>query len=333
MSTIAHICFSSISVSVESQTVSRYNLLYFCKRIFQLPFKKLTGNMKITIKIRYFSLVNVVILVWTISLWFIPTSGQFLLLEALTSDFLPICCEKDSSYMIGFDVCESKVEHEELIRPQITKATEDNDEIDIEYDSFFYCGDGLVANISMNFRMLENGSLLVLSPVEFLIEEEFCIDEIQTMNPKESTALVARYCAPDPCTAGRECIPKCCPHGMVLYEREEYEFLNFQCQKMGPNHSSNRIQLRNEDGVKVLTSKLKEIPIIRDGAAPECSDELFDFAPDSGEYFSILPNGSMFLPSDTIGEIEPDQYCVDHLLKDNGTLVRDTHYNFVYLYS
>ncbi len=112
----------------------------------------------IIIKFRYFSIVNAAILAWAISLWIIPTSGQLLLLEALTSDFLPICCEIDSSYMIGFDACENIVDHKELIRPQITKATEDNDEIDIEYDSFFYCGDGLVANISMNFRILENGS-------------------------------------------------------------------------------------------------------------------------------------------------------------------------------
>jgi len=151
------------------------------------------------------------------------------------------------------------------------------------------------------------------------------------MNAKEPTALVARFCVPDPCI-GRKCISKCCPHGMVLHESEEYEFLNFQCQKIAPNHSSNSIQLRNEDGVKILTSKLKEIPIIRDGAAPECSDELFEFEPDSGDFFNILPNGSIFIPFDAIGEIEPDQYCVDHLLKDDGTLVRDKHYNYVHFY-
>ena len=154
----------------------------------------------------------------------------------------------------------------------------------------------------MNFRILENGSLFILSPVEILIEEEFCIDEFQTMNAKEPTALVARFCAPDPCI-GRKCISKCCPHGMVLHESEEYEFLNYQCQKMTTNHSSNSIQLRNEDGVKILTSKLKEIPIIRDGAAPECFDELFEFEPDSEDFLNILPNGSIFIPFDTIGVI------------------------------
>ena len=89
---------------------------------------------------------------------------------------------------------------------------------------------------------------------------------------------------------------------------------------------------KHQVAIKILTSKLKEIPIIRDGAAPECFDELFEFEPDSEDFLNILPNGSIFIPFDTIGVIEPDQYCVDHLLKDDGNLVRDKHYNCVHFY-
>ncbi len=139
--------------------------------------------MKITNKIPYLSsLVNAVIIVWTISLWFIPTSGKILPSEALTSNSLPICCEIGSIYSIGFDVCENIFIHKELIRPQIMNATEYNDAINITYDRIFDCDDGSVANISMNFRILENGSLSILSPIEILIpEQKFCIDEFQTM--------------------------------------------------------------------------------------------------------------------------------------------------------
>jgi len=97
-------------------------------------------------------------------------------------------------------------------------------------------------------------------------------------------ALIAHFFAPDPCI-GRKCISKCCPRGMVLYESEENEFLNFQCQKMTLNYSSSSIQLRNEYGVQMLTSKLEEIPIIRDGAAPECSDELSSLRPNLENIF------------------------------------------------
>ncbi len=93
------------------------------------------------------------------------------------------------------------------------------------------------------------------------------------------------------------------------------------------NHLSSTVQLRNEYGVAILPSKIEEIPTIRDGAAPKCPGDFFELVPDSGEYFSILPNGSMFYPLFMMGEIESDQYCIDHLLKDDCTLVRNTWYN------
>ncbi len=227
-----------------------------------------------------------------ITLWIIPTSGQLLLSEVLTTDLLPLCCEKDSAYSIGFDLCESNVFKQELIRPQIINATKDNNSLNINYDNISDCDDGFVANISMNFRILENGSLFILSPIEMLIPEEtFCIDEFQTMNAKDPTALVARFCAPDPCI-GRKCVPKCCPHGMVLNYTEEY---SYQCQIITLNYSSSSIQLRNEHGVSIRPSKRDEIPTIRDGAAPECPGDITEFEPHADEYFSILPNGSIFI--------------------------------------
>lgn len=57
-------------------------------------------------------------------------------------------------------------------RPQITNATQDNDALNINYDNLFHCGNGFIANISMDFRLLENGSLFILSPSEILIPEE-----------------------------------------------------------------------------------------------------------------------------------------------------------------
>ena len=79
--------------------------------------------MKMTLLKKSSRRVALRVIRWKDNLWIIPTSGQLLLSEALTSDFLPICCEIDSSYMIGFDACENIVDHKELIRPQITKAT------------------------------------------------------------------------------------------------------------------------------------------------------------------------------------------------------------------
>ena len=73
---------------------------------------------------------------------------------------------------------------------------------------------------------------------------------------------------------------------------EWFEFTleySYQCQKITFNHSSSNIQLRNEYEVAILLSELENIRIIRDGAIPKSPDEIFDFKPDSGEYFSILP--------------------------------------------
>ncbi len=133
--------------------------------------------MKITIKISYFSLINAGILVWTISLWLISTSGQLLPSEALTSDYLPICCEKDAMYSIGFDLCENITVPLELKRPMIN-ATQERNALNVDYDKLFDCEDGFVANMSMNFCILENGSLFILSPSEILVpQEQFCIEE------------------------------------------------------------------------------------------------------------------------------------------------------------
>lgn len=283
-------------------------------RVFQLRFKQLLWNMKITIKIHFYA----GILVWAISFWLISTSGQLILSEALTSDYLPICCEKDFMYSVGFDLCENITVPLELKRP-IINATQESNALNVDYDKLFDCEDGFVANISMNFRILENGSLFILSPSEILVpEEHFCIDEFQTYDSEEPTALVARFCAPDPCI-GRKCISKCCPHGMVLSSWNYTEEFGYQCQKMALNYSHSSIQLRNEYGVAILPSELEEIPIIRDGAGPDCPGENFSFDPDLDEYFYILPNGSMFYPRFMMREIKSDQYCIDHLLKDDCT--------------
>lgn len=63
-------------------------------------------------------MIKINILVWTISLWLILWVNFFHPEALITSDFLPICCDIDSTYKIGFDICvRGDVVHQELIRP------------------------------------------------------------------------------------------------------------------------------------------------------------------------------------------------------------------------
>ncbi len=222
--------------------------------------------------------------------------------------------------MIGFDMCGEIPEgFPQELNPQLYSSKNidaipgsiSSGGFNISYNQRESCEDGFVANISIHFRLLVDGSLFIL-PMDITIpEEKFCIDQYRTLNDQNPTGIVARFCAPDPCI-GRNCIRKCCPLGMVLNKTAKL------CQIAAENLG---FPFHNESGVAIPSSSAQTLPAIRDSAAGMCPGNMLNFIPDNGDCFSILPNGSLFIPLLPDGEQYSDQYCVDHQLGDDGTQV------------
>jgi len=173
------------------------------------------------------------------------------------------------------------------------------------------CPDGFIPNISIEFLLFDNGSILTLPHNIIIPERNFCIDQYQSSN---SSALVARYCLPDPCntTDGEmNCIRKCCPEGMAFDGKTQ------QCQKMLLPENIIYFKLRDEFGVAILPGSSKVLPMICEAAAPICSSgNMIHRFVSSIDCFSIIPNGSMLFPLEK-KLILNDQYCVDHQYDGN----------------
>jgi len=89
------------------------------------------------------------------------------------------------------------------------------------------------------------------------------------------------------------------------------------CQPATENFGS--FQLRGESGVAILQAAAGKNNLgIRDAASPMCPDGILNFSPNNGDCFSILQNGTLFVPLFDVGEQYTDQYCVDNLVGDNG---------------
>ena len=266
-----------------------------------------------------------ILLIWVASFSGIPTSGQT---QAPSSRPIQLnkCCQDTEDYMIGFDICgempEGAVPQE--LNPQLY-SSKNRDAIpgsissggfNISYNQRDSCEDGFVANISIHFRLLDDGSLFIL-PTELTIsEDKFCIDQYRTLNEENPTGIVARFCVPDPCI-GRNCIRKCCPVGMVLNETANL------CQITRENLG---FSFHNESGVSILSSSVQNLAI-HDSAALVCPDAMINFIPEDGgdSCFSLLPNGSLFIPFFEDGQKYTNQYCVDHQLSVDGTQVSEIY--------
>ncbi len=265
-----------------------------------------------------FLFITFKVLLLTVSFGIHVTSSQISSLSRQTIH-LHKCCGFDEEYLIGFDQCG---EHQDDVLPQELNPPIDNTVLsssasqnifkrfNTTYNNIISCENGYVANISLDFQLFsENGSLLILPQRIVIPEHEFCIDQYQTFtNPENKTALVVRYCAPDPCI-NRHCIRKCCPFGMVLNKTDN------RCQKVTENLRP--FQLRNEFGVAMILPTGEERLAVRDAAYPKCQHGTTNLVPDSGDCFSILRNGTIFVPQLSVGEQYSDQYCVDYLVGAN----------------
>jgi len=258
-----------------------------------------------------------------------------IILASSLSSKLPIhlvkCCGVGEEYVIGFDECKKIRSHDateedktyQLNHQKVNFMTNNYSNIGsnslpdavISYDGHkqTLCPDGFIPNISIEFLLFDNGSILTLPHNTIIPERNFCIDQYQSSN---SSALVARYCLPDPCntTDGMmNCIRKCCPEGMAFDRKNQL------CQKMQFPENITYFQLRDEFGVAILPESSKALAIVREAATPTCSsgNMIHRFVSDfSTDCFFILPNGSMFFPLE--GKlILNDQYCVDHQYDGN----------------
>lgn len=263
-----------------------------------------------------FSIITVVILLWTTSYEIYVVSGQFNFPSSMLTIHLPKCCNISEEYLIGRDNCRKMPDNivPQELNPQIYFTQNDpvleRRTFDITFNNKKQCRDGLIANISMDFQLFENGSISILANEIIIPENEFCVDHYQTfINPEKPTGLVARYCAPDPCINGH-CIRKCCPVGMVLNEPGNL------CQNATENFDP--FQLRDEFGVSIVPSSEEQSLAILDAFYPMCRHGTLNLVPDSGVCFSIIPNGTVFVPLLADGQQYSDQYCVDHLVGDNG---------------
>ena len=260
-----------------------------------------------------FSIINGVTLLLMTSFEIYMVSSQ----SMLTTN-LPKCCDIGEKYVIGMDNCRKMSDdiNPQEINPEVysvqnSKAFERIRPFNLTFNNKIPCQDGFVANISMDFQLFENGSLLILSNGIMIPENKFCVDHYQTFGfPENPTNLVARYCAPDPCIGGH-CIRKCCPVGMVLNEPDNF------CQNATENVGS--FQIRDEFGVSILLkSGLNQSLAILEAVFPMCQHGTIYLVPDSGFCFSIILNGTLFVPLLADGQKYSDHYCVDNLVGDNG---------------
>lgn len=231
------------------------------------------------------------------------------------------------SYFVGFDWCGILIKEDINNNNTYIVANSsdgyDYDFIKITKGPVDICRNdsSMQTNTSFDFDFLGNGSLLTL-PDRFVVPRgEFCINEYVTFNPEKPIERVARFCAPDPCIGNsKNCIHKCCPYGMAINKTTRL------CQKVitaanQQGSSSVSFQWRNELGV-VQSSEL-DPPLIRHAAINLFPDgDYIKLLPDVGDCFSILPNGSLFIPYWN-KYLNGDEYCVDNYLtdNDNGSLL------------
>ena len=242
-------------------------------------------------------------------------SGQTTLPTSNLVTQLSKCCERGEEYVIGMDLCR-KIPYDivpQEISPKVYSTLNNRNlsrrQLNITYNNKNSCQDGFLVNISLDFQLFENGSLLIFPQRIVLPENEFCFDHYRILiNSENQTASVIRYCASDPCI-NRHCIRKCCPFGMVLNKTDN------RCQKVTENLRP--FQLRNEFGVAMLLPTGEESLAVRDAAYPVCKHGTANLVPDSGDCFSILRNGTIFVPQLPVGEQYSDHYCVDYLVGAN----------------
>ncbi len=272
------------------------------------------------------SVITVVMLLmmWTDSFGGNPTSGQL-----QTPSNRPIqlnkCCATSEEYIIGFDMCGEMQEDAVLqeLKPRFYSSRDvtvlsrkfEANGFDLISNQLESCTDtGFVANFSIDFRLLDDGSLFIQSSRTIIQERQFCMEQYSTLIEENPTALVARFCVPDPCS-GWNCIRKCCPLGMVLNETANL------CQIATENLG---FSFHNESGVSIPSSSVQTLAI-HDSAALICPAGMLKFIPDDGECFSLLLNGSLFIPFFEDEQKYTNQYCVDHQLSDNGTQVSEIY--------
>ena len=218
------------------------------------------------------------------------------------------CCEDEAFYSQGFDSCRNDSEQSvfSLLPPVysedlnlIYNTTANDFNITTAMGN---CSDGQIAVSTTKIKFIIDGSMRLDEDGRNFQVGQFCLSEAFG-----SAEIVARFCAPDPCTEVNHdsagCIRKCCPIGM------EINSTSFSCQ-LTPSPSFD-VQFKNElgePGNQSLSSY-----VIRDGVTPKC---IYGTSPmgkafDNEELFYILPNAQIYIPGYPRDDRMPSDYCID----------------------
>ena len=179
-----------------------------------------------------------------------------------------------------------------------------NDDFQLNY-TLNRCQDGYVAQIVLDFRFYDDGSLTTSSGNSI---EDFCLDRAAA---DPDPRWLARFCTLDPCRESG-CIRKCCPQGMAIHE--DTKDCQFHAEEFTP-------VIRDEDGRIINDSR----PLIFDGGrAPPCSNgsnSMFSLRPDlyPGDEFYILPSGELYMAT-YAKDNRISKHCVDTFLDGNITV-------------
>ena len=120
-------------------------------------------------------------------------------------------------------------------------------------------------------------------------------------------------------------IRKCCQKGMIFDDALNQTVK--VCQEGTLENLS--FPLHNEFGVAISsTAGHQSRDIIVVDALMMCTHgKPFKRKPELGHCFTILPNGSIFVPRFPIGEQISDEYCVDYELNKDGVQVYIINFN------
>ena len=247
------------------------------------------------------------------------------LVEASRNIPITKCCQDESVYKQGFDSCEHESDQSVSWPPsvyseelnQINKITKNDLNVTTAMDN---CPVGQIAVSTNQFKFFINGSMrLNEGGQNFIQAGQFCL-----MQVFGSAEIVARFCAPDPCTTklnygSAGCIHKCCPSG------KEINPMTFSCQ---PSSSlpfvvkfTNRLgELANQQNLSSY--------VIRDGVIPKCIYGMNPLGKSFGndEPFNILPNGHIYVPGYPENYRMESQYCID-----TDSVSKISHYKIFHL--
>lgn len=164
------------------------------------------------------------------------------------------------------------------------------------------------------FRLYGDGSVGIIEGDDqssFLKPNEYCLSQIDDSDPME---YFVRFCAHpnDLCSRlGVKCIPKCCPHGMLVNP----EVSDNKCQVTSKSFELNFEDNPPKESYKIIGNRL---------AMSEClsNDFYMTLRPDvnpEDDRFQLLPDGRLYVVEiSEVRHFDFDHFCIDDFTTSQG---------------